>query len=172
MSEAPGLSRRAFLRRTLLLGGVAAAAATPLGLALTSEVPAELADLERLTDLEAGALLAAARRMIDGHEDADAAASDVVRFADGYLGRQPAWMRREVAGLLVLLEVGGPLLSGRLGRFSGLSPEAQDAVLRGWAASRLGLLRQAYTGLKGLVMLGAYRRPAFLRAIGYDGPPH
>lgn len=168
--------RRALLVRASLIGLLAGGLAAPLALTLTSDVPDDLDGLERLSAFEAAALLAAARRMLDGHgqgpADVEAAARDVVRFADGYLGRQPAWMRREVAGLLVLLELGGSLGAGRLGRFSGLPPAAQDAALRAWAKSRWAVLRQAYAGLKGLVMLGAYQRPTFLRAIGYDGPPY
>jgi len=79
-----------------------------------------------------------------------------------------------VSGLLPLalrLVEWGPLLFElRPARFTGLSPDEQDASLRGWMTSRLQLRRTAFLGLRNLCFLGWYSQPESWGLIGYQGP--
>jgi long-chain-alcohol oxidase len=68
------------------------------------------------------------------------------------------------------------LFTGRLGRFTGLSPEAREAVLRSYSVSRLALRRAGFQALKRLIHVAHYcwpvrdgGHPAW-EAIGYPGP--
>jgi len=169
----PGLQRRVFLRRALWVGLAGAGGALlyqGTGYALPEGLSFE--DLRLLSTREAAVLAAVSGRVLAGVEAPDAtdATAEVVVWVDGYLARQSRWVRREVRALLHAFEQSPPLLAGRLSRFTRLDPEGQDAVLRGWSISRFAVCRQGFAALKGMVLMGAYRRASFLRAIGYDGP--
>lgn len=170
-TEPKGLRRRSFLRRALVAlaaGGGAFAIHQNVGYTLPGSL-----DLDVLTTKEGAVLAAAAKRMLrSGPEEvSEDVLADVVSWVDGYLRRQTPWTRREVKALLQGIEHGPPVLTFQFSRFTRLSGEGQDRVLRTWSTHRVPLCRQGYLGLKGLVFMAAYRRPDFLRSIGYDGPP-
>jgi hypothetical protein len=55
-------------------------------------------------------------------------------------------------------------------RFTRMTAEQQDAVLRGWMTSRFALRRQAFLALRNLAFAGWYSQPEVWRTIGYRGP--
>jgi len=79
-----------------------------------------------------------------------------------------------VSGLLPLalrlVDWGPVLFELRPARFTGLSPDEQDASLRGWMTSRLQLRRTVFLGLRNLCFLGWYSQPESWSLIGYQGP--
>ena len=81
-------------------------------------------------------------------------------------------MRREVVGALYFFDhpITGMLLSGRPRRFSTLPAGEQDAMLREWERSSLGLRRTVYQALRRLVLSTWYAHPASHAAIGYLPP--
>ncbi len=87
-------------------------------------------------------------------------------------GMHPATVA-EIRQLLGLLEnpVGGLLLDGRIGSFTGASPEDQDAILRGWRDSEVGVKRAGYKALAGLCASAYFADPRVYAHIGYPGPP-
>lgn len=79
-----------------------------------------------------------------------------------------------VSGLLPLalrlVEWGPVLFELRPARFTGLSPDEQDASLRGWMTSKLQLRRTVFLGLRNLCFLGWYSQPESWSLIDYQGP--
>jgi hypothetical protein len=94
----------------------------------------------------------------------------VALFADGLIARLDSATRRDLRRLLHVLEHALPVAAGRLGRFSRLDGDGQDAVLAAMAESPVGLLRGAFVTLKGLCALAYFRDARTWAAIGYDGP--
>ncbi len=161
-------------RRTLLRRGAAAVAVLGLGgLTVTQCTGYALADdvaagLRALGAKEFLVLEAAFGRVLAGL-DAEAP-REAALFVDGYLSRQAPWVRSDVRLLLHALEHAPPVLLPALSRFTRLDAARQDAYLNAWRRSSLTPLKQGFAGLKGMAFMGAYRRAAALRAIGYDGP--
>ena len=170
-----GIRRRTLMRRAAL-GAALGLGALTIHQSTGYTLPAEFADaLRALSVKEALVLEAAVARILDGVGDPAAPdpglARAAVRWIDGYLARQAEWTLTEVRALLHGLEHSPPVLIGRASRFTRLDLDGQDAHLRAWQTSRFGLLRQGWTGLKGMACMGGYRRQALLLAIGYDGLP-
>lgn len=94
----------------------------------------------------------------------------VARFMDGYLAEMGPSMRRDLLRMLHFVEHVAPLSSGFARRFTALSADDQDEVLRGIASSRIEVLRAGFEGLKSLVMMGYYRDPRTWPILEYDGP--
>lgn len=90
-------------------------------------------------------------------------------FMDRYLGGMDASIQSDFRALLDLLEY-LPLVTGFGGRFTRLSPAAQEQVLSGWQRSPRALLRQGAQALRSLCLLAHYQDPASFAAIGYSGP--
>lgn len=95
---------------------------------------------------------------------------DVAGFADGWIARMPAGVRRDLGRFLAYLEHLAPVGSGYASRFSRLAAAEQDRVLAGIEASSSDQLRAGFEGLKSLVFMGYYRDPRTWGLIGYDGP--
>jgi hypothetical protein len=95
---------------------------------------------------------------------------DVAGFVDAYLARMAPPMRRDLSRALLYLEQLAPLAVGRAARFTGLSADDQDRVLRALEESPVALLRGAFAGIKSLVFMGYYRDPRTWPIIGYGGP--
>lgn len=117
----------------------------------------------------------AARRIaaFDRADDASIPAADdvdVAGFADGWIARMPAAVRRDLGRFLAYLEHLAPVGSGYASRFTRLAPAEQDRVLAGIEASSSDQLRAGFEGLKSLVFMGYYRDPRTWGLIGYDGP--
>lgn len=161
------LRRRSLLVRgalgalTLGLGGLTLGQA--VGYALPPGVTPLLLSAKELAVLEA-----VAARVLAGLDAG--AARDAAVWLDGWLARQAPWVQDEVRGLLHLFEAAPPWFSGRLARFTRLAPGEQDRYLRAWQLSSSGLVRQGYLALKGLCVMGGWRRPETFGACGYDGP--
>jgi len=72
--------------------------------------------------------------------------------------------------LLRAVEWGPYVFDWRFARFTELDDAGQDASLRGWMTSRLGLRRLGFQALKNLSLLGWYAEEASWPLIGYQGP--
>ena len=72
--------------------------------------------------------------------------------------------------LLSLVDWAPALFELRFARFTKLSPDEQDASLRGWMQSRIGLRRMGFLALRNLAMLGWYAQDESWPAVGYAGP--
>jgi hypothetical protein len=96
--------------------------------------------------------------------------AEVGRFVDGYLSDLPPTDRRDLIRVLTYIEHVAPLLEGRLRRFSQLSAEVQDRVLRGVESSSSDLLRAGFQALKALAFMALYRREESWPSLGYAGP--
>ncbi len=78
--------------------------------------------------------------------------------------------RLQLRALLVLLDRGAPLLTGRLLRFADLPLETRERTLRAWADSALPVRRRAVVALKTLSALAYYGSENSWGDVGYDGP--
>lgn len=163
----PLLPRRSLLQRAALGGVALGLGGLTLGQTLGYGLPAGLTPLA-LSAKEWLVLEAVARRVLDGLDER--AAPDAARYVDGWLARQAPWVRQEVRGLLHLFEASPPWFTLRLSRFTRLDPAEQDRYLRAWQTSSSGLVRQGFLALKGLCVMGGWRRPESFALCGYDGP--
>jgi hypothetical protein len=98
--------------------------------------------------------------------------SDVgsMAFAEGYIEAMQPYLRKDLLGFLQLIEHVLPLSYGYSARFTKLAGEAQDVVLRGLEAHRVGLVRGGFQGLKSLAFMSYYRHPKTWGLLGYEGP--
>jgi len=167
------ISRRRFLRNTLVGGALLGAAAVVgrhlSGYRLDADTTAKL---RALSPKEYLILDAVVRRMLapDAPGAPDAGSVGATLFVDGYLSRLDEGLRSDVRALLHLVEHGsGPFRFG-LTRFTHMSPVEQDATLDDWARSRLAVRRRGFQALKTLAMLGYWRADATWPLIGYTGP--
>lgn len=172
-AAAPRTSRRRFLELGLW-GGVVLGVGGLLAYRTTGyRLPEPLAS--RLTTLslkEAVILGAITDRILAQDRPGDPSAQDVdaVAFIDRFVARLGSDDRRDLGGLLQLVEHGLPWLQGHLRRFTRLSPEAQDELLEAMS-SRLGAtLAGGFDALRSLCVLAYYRDPRTWDTIGYDGP--
>jgi len=85
------------------------------------------------------------------------------------LADRPAKLRRQVRLLVRLIEHAPVLRYGR--GFTALDPARRTAVLRLLQGAPLLLLRRGFWGLRTLVLMGYYARPAAAAAIGYRADP-
>ncbi|MCX7808576.1 MAG: gluconate 2-dehydrogenase subunit 3 family protein, partial [Deltaproteobacteria bacterium] len=95
---------------------------------------------------------------------------DVGARVDAFLRSLEAQDQRDFKRLLQLCEHLFPWLAGHFGRFTKLSGDAQDAVLRAMERSSFGVLRGAFQVVKSVCALAYFSSPATWAAIGYDGP--
>ncbi len=95
---------------------------------------------------------------------------DAAGFADGWIARMPAAVRRDLGRFLAYLEHLAPVGSGYASRFTRLAPAEQDRVLAGLEASSSDQLRAGFEGIKSLVFMGYYRDARTWALIRYDGP--
>ena len=93
-------------------------------------------------------------------------------LTDGVTQRQTRQLLELLSGSLT-----AGLLTGRFRAFAELPFDQREKVLRGWADSPVGLLRQSFQGLKRLICALFYSKPDSdgrnpnWPAIGYPGPP-
>jgi hypothetical protein len=166
----------------MLKGGLVFGALALLGSGLaivrTSgyEVPAERrSKLAILAPWQWVFVTVVARRMVAPDRPVDSSIPspddvDVAGFVDGYVARMPAALRRDLSRAFVYVEHIAPLAAGHTQRFTRLSAEAQDAVLRALETNENMMLRGAFEGIKALVMMGYYRDARTWKILGYDGP--
>ena len=166
------ISRRRFLRRTIAGAALIAVGGT-LARNLSGYPAADApAGLRALSAKEAIVLGAIARRMVAPDERGAPSTDemDAVRAADEYVAGLPEDLSSDLKALLHLVEHAPIVLSLRPSRFTRLDAAAQDAVLDGWATSRLAVRRQGFTALKSLVMLAYYGDPRSFSIPGWPGP--
>lgn len=90
-------------------------------------------------------------------------------IVDSALAKRPAKLRGQVRLLVRLVELAPVLRYGR--GFTALDPARRTAVLRLLQDAPLLLLRRGFWGLRTLVLMGYYARPAAAAAIGYRADP-
>jgi hypothetical protein len=173
-------SRRKFLKWGI--GGAAAlTGATVLGLAAFGyEVPGRIAERLRFLSVKEYCVLRAAAARIVGGDGAPLSMGEIdpALFIDGFMRHFDAATRRELGGMLQLIEHspglfgsgGGANGAPRWRRFTQLTGEQQDQVLEEWQSSSLTIRRQCFQGLRSLVFMGYYRDPRTFALLGYDGP--
>jgi hypothetical protein len=96
---------------------------------------------------------------------ADAEWDELEAIVERALASRPARMRRQLALFVRLLTVAPLLRHGR--RFPSLGPAAQARFLGAVERSPLLLLRRGFWGLRTLVYMGFYGRPAAAAVLGY-----
>lgn len=90
---------------------------------------------------------------------------DVERIAEEAVAMRPPKVQRQLAAFLTLVEMAPVVRYGR--RFSALDDARRTRVLRALENAPLLLVRRGFWGLRTLVMMGYYARPAAQAAIGY-----
>lgn len=96
----------------------------------------------------------------------------VAAFLAGYVPYLTPMLRRLLPIGLWLFEWGPLLFLVAPGRFSRLTPAAQERYLGTWQHSRWSLRRQLVKGLKVLVLMGYFELPEVRAHLGYDLAPH
>lgn len=168
-------------RRRLLQGsGAAVAAAVGLGggLVAVSLLPPNHRDprapLRVLTPRAFSILAAVADRICPGADGLPTAWDlEVPEGLDLLLDRLHPGVGAELVQALLFLEnpVAGTVLDGRMARFTQSPPDVQDEALRAFGGSKLGVRRQAYQALSGLISATYWSHPATWAHVGYPGPP-
>jgi hypothetical protein len=163
----PELTRRIFLSRSLQAVGLLAVgpACAPSG---RTEAPAGLA---ALSPGSWEILAAAADTFVPrgGAFELGARDVDLATRIDAFLAQGDPDLVPGLEGGLVFLEWAGPILAGRLGRFSHLGPEDRTAVVAA-LPRRGGPGRALYAGLKQICLFAFYTVPETWGPAGYDGP--
>jgi hypothetical protein len=90
-------------------------------------------------------------------------------IVESALAERPAKLRGQVRLLVRMIELAPVLRYGR--GFTALDPARRTAVLRLLQDAPLLLLRRGFWGLRTLVLMGYYARPAAAAAIGYRADP-
>jgi hypothetical protein len=164
-----GTTRRAFLR---LLGSGAA-------LATLSRLPAVPATARAATpatrffdEPQTEILTQVVERMVaTGEPEAPRVRdSGAIASIDALCGSLAPELTGPLPALLRLVEWGPVLFELRFSRFTRLTPDEQDASLRGWMQSRIALRRTAFLALRNLAMLGWYAQDESWPSVGYSGP--
>ena len=168
------LSRRQLFRYGL--GGTALLAAGGVGLALQGTVMREPREPLRVLDATEFSVLAAVADRIapgDGEAFPSAWEARVPERIDELLETIHPADVAELKQLLRLLESAlfGFVLDGRPRTFTASSAEQQDAVLRDWQGSRIGVRRTGARALQKTVLAAYYGAPETWEAVGYPGPP-
>jgi choline dehydrogenase-like flavoprotein len=127
-----------------------------------------------LTPRQLATLIALCRRIVPLPGEPDPSAVRLARAVEVRLGTVDPEKAKHVTDLLRLMgaPAAGLLNAWRPRGFPELSPDRQDAWLRGWETSRIPLLRTAFQAIRRLILSTYYSDPANLAAIGYAGPLH
>jgi hypothetical protein len=167
----PETTRRVFLSRSLrALGALATLPLVAPGCSKSPLAPVP-SDLRVFTAGEFEVLSAVADTLVPRGGAFPVGATDVGLAAriDRFLAAQDPAVVKGLRGALTILEYGGGLLAGRVGRFSRMDAGARTAVLRA-LPHRFETARQIYAGLKQLCLFLFYCTDESWPAIGYDGP--
>ena len=95
--------------------------------------------------------------------------AELERIVETALAERPPALRRQLRLLIRMLHLRPILRYGRT--FTALDPERRTRFLREIENSRLLLLRRGFWGLRTLVYMGYYARPAAMEVIGYRAHP-
>lgn len=93
--------------------------------------------------------------------------NDLEQIVSEAIGQRPPRLRRQLITLIRLVEILPVVRYGR--RFSALDPERRARVLAALQDAPLLLVRRGIWGLRTLVLMGYYGRPAAWSEIGYRG---
>jgi hypothetical protein len=165
------LSRRSFLRWTTVSASLLAVSRLRLAPALAAaSTPA--AGVCVLTPQQAEILTAIVERMVyTGSPEMPAVGETrAMETIDQALRQLDPDVQSQLSWLITLFQWGPPLFQFKLHRFTGLSPQDQDAYIRDWATSGVETRRLAFQALKNLSVLGYYSQDATWKGIHYDGP--
>ncbi|MDP3936857.1 MAG: hypothetical protein Q8R92_01830 [Deltaproteobacteria bacterium] len=88
---------------------------------------------------------------------------------DHEVGLQGPLFARDIRDALTVVAYSG-ILEGKLGAFTKLGPEAQEAVLRGMMGSRFSWRRTSFQGLKQIILFYYYADDRTWPSTGYNGP--
>lgn len=91
--------------------------------------------------------------------------SEVEEIVERALAERPAAMRRQLSAFLRAVELLPVARHGR--RFTGLDAERRTRVLTALQRSRVLALRRGMWGIRTLIFMGYYARPAAAAEIGY-----
>lgn len=95
--------------------------------------------------------------------------AEVERIIEDALAARPPALRRQLQTLIRVIQLRPLLLYGRT--FTALDPARRTLVLRRFENAPLLLLRRGFWGLRTLVFMGYYARPAAAKEIGYRADP-
>lgn len=100
----------------------------------------------------------------------DAAAwRDLEAIVEQAIAQRPPALQRQLGALLRAVELLPLARYGR--RFTALDPLRRTRVLHALERAPILLLRRGFWGLRTLVLMGYYARPAAAAAIGYRADP-
>lgn len=164
------LNRRAFLKASLGLVAGTLATSVPLSGCRGPEYPPPPQALEFFSPKEWAVLRAASARLVPGGEGLIGAREvDVATAADRLFSKANPRLKAELKQLLNAFE-DFTILALRFKPFTGMSPTEQDAYLRAWMESGLGMQRQGFLALNKISGMLFYMDPRSWPQIGYPGP--
>ena len=173
VTERPRHGRRRFLK-VGIVGSIALGAGGLLAWQTSGyEVPDAIARaLTCLSPKEYRIVEAVAERIVRSDDPAFPPARElgVAARIDALIAALHPADRRELRGLLHLVEHGLGPWNGAASRFTRMGGAEQDAVLEAMGTGSSGLLRAGFEGLKSLVALAYFADERAWAAIGYDGP--
>ncbi len=167
--------RRSFLKKglfgglVLLVGGAGAIAARP-----TRKGGAPKGPLKVFTPAEYAIFAAMAERVVGSGEGSPSPTSlDVAGKADATMALAYPSVQKEYKQLLNLFDNGlvGVVTGTGFAPFTASTKKAQDARLRAWSSSRVGLFRTGFQAMKRLAAACYYASPETWKDVGYPGPP-
>ena len=171
-------SRRQFLKRGLVGGGVLVLAGTlPFAFRTTAIGRAPRQKLRLLTVEEHAVLSAACARLVPGDGAGPtwptADAVDCAGKIDALLATVHPDAGSDFRRLLRVFESGflGTFIAASPRPFTRATPADQDARLEAWRRSRFTMLRSGYQALKRLTHAAYYSSPEVFARVGYPGPP-
>jgi hypothetical protein len=168
MASSLHATRRGFLRLAATSAALAAVARLPA----TAALPERSGKTAFFTEQQREILTRVVERMVaTGAADAPAVAETrAIEVIDRICAGLDPESSAALPGLLRLVEWGPLLFDFTFTRFSKLRDAEQDASLRGWMTSRIGLRRRAFYALRNLSYLGYYSQESTWPLIGYLGP--
>ena len=102
---------------------------------------------------------------VDGERNEDA---DALATMDSYVAGLPSGLQAQLRRALRLFQCCPILFIGRPRTFTRLSRQDQEAYIRTWAESRLGLRRRVFRALRDLAFVGYYSQPGARELIGHS----
>ena len=171
-------SRRQFIKRGLVGGGLLLAAGTlPFAFRTTALGRRPRRELRLLSLEEHAVLAAAAARLVPGDGAGPAwPSADAVDCAgkiDALLATCHPDVGNDFRRLLRLFESSflGTFIAASPRPFTRAAPAEQDARLEAWRRSRLTMLRSGYQAMKRLTHAAYFSSPEVFARVGYPGPP-
>ncbi|MGB5810258.1 MAG: hypothetical protein WBG86_06990 [Polyangiales bacterium] len=165
------LSRRRFLRATLVTGGAVLGLGGAGLLALRGRAP-EVEGLAVLDSHEYKTVQSLIEVMFPRTEavPVDVASMELGRAFDEFLAGEPAHNVKDLKSALVLIEFGPLAFDARPTTFSRLDPDARLAHWNSWATSDVLLRRQVSIAMRKFFNLVFFDHEAVWPYIGYPGP--